>query len=156
MPRYTVERVLPYSAEGLFDLVADVERYPGFVPWWVAARVSNRSTRTYRTDQVLRIGLIRARFSSTTTLHRPHRIDVTSTDRPFRAFHLVWRFEPIGGERCRVVLDAELELRSRMLAGLVERVLSGFPEAIVDAFERRARRLCELGSRPKPRTVDED
>jgi len=145
-----VERWLPYRPEQLFDLAADVERYPEFLRWWLAARVREREASAYRTDQVLGVGPIRVRFASKTVLHRPQRIDVTSDEWPFRQFRLSWTFEPHLGDGCWVSLVAQLELRSRLFQGVVARVLPAVTADIISAFEARARRLYE----PRPGVIE--
>jgi len=141
----------------MFDLVADVEQYPRFVPWWAAARITRRSSDSYETDQVLRFGLVQERFATRTTLERPRRIDVTSDDPSFQSFWLCWRFEPEPNGGCRIVLETEIEFRSRLKQRIFDLVLVGSPEAIVDAFEKRARACFgdpapapQSGQAPKP------
>ncbi len=138
---HKVSRVLPYEPEQVFDLVADVERYPDFLPWWVAARISQRDGEVYYTDQVVRFGLVRERFSSKTVLRHPERIDVTSTDRPFRHFSLLWTFDPAHEGNCRVALAVDLELYSRLFHELFGRVLPHTLGGIISAFETRACRV---------------
>jgi coenzyme Q-binding protein COQ10 len=89
------ERLLPYSPDQLFDLAADVERYPKFLHWWKAARIKSRHDDVYYTDQDLAFGPLRVRFGSKASLHRPNRVDVTSHDQPFRDFKLSWTFRRI-------------------------------------------------------------
>ena len=134
-----VERVLfSCEPEQLFDLAADVERYPEFLRWWVAARILRREGDIYYTDQVLGLGPLRVRFGSKTVLHRPERIDVTSDEPPFRRFSLSWLFEPQPCAGCRVSLVAELELRSGLLQRVMDRVLPVAIADIIAAFEARA------------------
>jgi len=123
----------------LFDLAADVERYPEFLPWWIAARVLRREAKVYYTDQILGLGPLRVRFVSKAVLQRPRRIDVTSDQRPFRRFELSWIFEPIAGAGCRVSVVATLALRSRLLQRVVDQVLPAAVSGIITAFEARAR-----------------
>jgi len=136
-----VERLLPYRAEELFDLAADVERYPEFLRWWIAARVRERQANAYDTDQVLGLGPLRVRFGSRTVLCRPQRIEVTSDEPPFRRFRLAWIFEPQSGGACKVSLAAEIEFRSRFLQRVVGRVLPAAVANIIAAFETRAHPL---------------
>jgi coenzyme Q-binding protein COQ10 len=136
------ERLLPYSPEQLFDLAADVERYPNFLHWWKAARVKRRHGDVYYTDQDLAFGPLRVTFGSKTLLRRPDRIDVTSYDPPFRAFRLSWTFEHVLDTRCcRVRLTAEFELRSRLLQKVIEPLLPNAMPEIITAFESRAARI---------------
>ena len=132
------ERLLPYKAEDLFDLVADVERYPDFLPWWLKAHVKNRKGEIYYTDQELALGPIRIGFGSKTLLHRPKRIDVVSHDQPFRYFKLSWTFDSLPGARCRVRLITEFEFRSQLLKKIVERFVPDITPDIITAFEARA------------------
>ena len=96
------ERLLPYTDEQLFDLAADVESYPAYLPWWISARIREHVDNGYYTDQVLGLGPIRVKFGSRTILQRPRRIDVTSADFHFRHFRLTWTFEPRPGPACKV------------------------------------------------------
>ena len=88
MPSHKVPCALPHKPEQLFDLAADVERYPKFLRWWVAARIRKRDRDVYYTDQVVGFGIVQSSFSSKPVLPRPERIDVASTDRPFRHLNL--------------------------------------------------------------------
>lgn len=141
--RQRVERVLHgFRPAPLFDLAADVERYPEFLPWWIVARVRRRNAKVYYTDQILGLGPLRVKFESKTILHRPRRIDVTSDEPPFRRFNLSWIFEPISSAGCRVSLLAQLELRSHALQRAVDWAMPQIVADIVNAFEARARRLA--------------
>jgi len=141
------ERLLPYTCEQLFDLAADVERYPEYLRWWIAARIRKRETNAYYTDQVLGLGPIRVSFGSRTVLQPPTRIDVTSKDFPFQQFKLSWNFVTQPGTGCRVSLTAEFELRSFVLQGILYRALPSATADVIAAFEARARSLYE---RAKP------
>ncbi len=141
MPRHDVSRVLPYEPAQLFDIAVDVERYPEFIPWCLAARVHRRHDDVYYTDQVIGLGLLRQRFGSKTVFGRPERIHVTSSDRPFRRFELTWLFDPLPEGGCRVSLRVELDFRSPLLGGLFNRAVGRAVDRIMSAFEARARRL---------------
>jgi coenzyme Q-binding protein COQ10 len=143
-----VERLLPYAAEQLFDLAADVERYPEYLPWWISARIRKRLSNEYHTDQVLGLGPFRVKFGSRTILQRPGRIDVTSADFPFRKFRLTWTFEPRPGPACKVTVFSEFELGLSALQRLYDRVLPSAIGDIMAAFERRAGRLYARTNNP--------
>jgi coenzyme Q-binding protein COQ10 len=148
-----VDRILPYSPEQLFDLAADVERYPEFLHWWITARVRRREAEVYCTDQVLGIGPVRIGFESRTVFRRPERIDVTSNEPPFRKFKLSWVFDSRPGGRCRVTLMAELEFRSHLLERLVDKMVSAGMNDIIASFVARAQRLYEATDRPIENTL---
>jgi coenzyme Q-binding protein COQ10 len=142
------ERLLPYTAEQLFDLAADVERYPEYLPWWIAARIRKREANVYYTHQVLGLGPIRVSFGSKTVLQPPTRIDVTSKESPFQQFQLSWNFAALAGTGCRVSLTAEFELRSLILQRILDRVLPTATADIIAAFETRAHSLYERAGSP--------
>ena len=134
-------RLLPFTREQAFDLAADIERYPDFLHGWITARVVKRESNICYVDQVLRIGLIRVQFSSRAVLRRPERIDVTSSDPPFRHFSLSWLVEAGAPAGCRVSIVADLELRSSFLQQVVGRLLPASVADMMAAFEARARTL---------------
>ncbi|MBM3480497.1 MAG: type II toxin-antitoxin system RatA family toxin, partial [Alphaproteobacteria bacterium] len=84
MPTHAEKRLLPYSPEQLFDLVAQVERYPEFLPWCLAARIRSRSEDAVVADLVIGFRMIRERFTSHVRLDRARRIDVRYADGPFK------------------------------------------------------------------------
>lgn len=138
------ERVLLYSPDALFELAADVEQYPKFLPGWREVRVYRRAADVCYAEQVLGAGPVRIRFRSRAVMAPPERIDVTSDDRQFRAFRLSWCFMPVPAAPavgCRMRLDIELELASRFLQRMVEGLLPSAAGDILSAFERRADQL---------------
>jgi coenzyme Q-binding protein COQ10 len=141
MPSFRISRVLPHGADQLFAIAADVERYPDFLRWWQSAVVRQRSDDSYCTDQVVGFGPLTQRFTTNTTLRPPKEIEVTAIDGPFRAFHLVWKFEALPPARCRVALDAEVDLHAPLLQRLFDRAMRASMNSILTAFEDRARQL---------------
>jgi coenzyme Q-binding protein COQ10 len=83
-----VGHVLPFTCEQVFDVAADIERYPAFLPWWISASISRREANTCYVEQVLGRGPVRVRFASKAVLQRPERLDITSSDASFRQFNL--------------------------------------------------------------------
>lgn len=135
----TVEREVPFSREQLFDLVSDVERYPEFVPWWVAARVRKREGESvYYTDQVIRMSMVSQRFTTRTEMRRPESIDVTSSEKPFKRLEIRWKFDPMGAERCRVRLHVLFHFSSNTLAKMMTLASSEAVHRLMHAFEERA------------------
>jgi len=141
MATYSEIRAIPYAPEQVFDLVADVERYPEFLPWWRAARITGKARDGYETDQVIGFGMLRLPFHSTTVLERPRHISVTSSGAQVRRLTIDWSFEPAphGGCRTRVVFD--LELRSKLVEGVLAAVFRDAVRRAVSTFEGRARVL---------------
>jgi coenzyme Q-binding protein COQ10 len=121
----------------VFDLVADVERYPEFLSLWRAARVYHREGDVYFTEQEVGLGPIRERFRTRTALFRPTRIEVTSEDTLFRAFEIRWHFAPVRSG-CRASIGLLWETRSRPLQKAIDLLLPGVARSMVDAFRARA------------------
>lgn len=133
-----VSRLLPFSCEEVFDLAADVEHYPEFVPGWISARILKRDANVLLVQQTLGIGPARVQFNSRAVLHRPDRIEVTSSEPPFRHYSLTWLIEPRSVASCSLTVIVDLELQSSLLQHVVKRVLPGSIEQVVAAFEARA------------------
>lgn len=140
--RKTTERILPYCREQLFEIASDVERYPEFLPGWIAVRVRDRRDTGYCTDQVLGLGPLRLQFASTTLLDPPLRIVVYSKDAAFREFGIEWLFEPQPEAGCEVSVSVTLELRSKLSQAILERLMPDMASGIMSAFEVRATQLC--------------
>ncbi len=141
MPAHAVCRDLPFTREQLFDLVADVERYPEFVPHWVAARVRRVTDQLYYTDQVVELKLLHLQFRSKTMLVRPERIEVTSSEKPFRFMRIGWEFASLADGTCRVGLKVEFDVSSGAVRKVIEFLSGDMARRLVDAFETRAREV---------------
>ena len=101
MPTHAEKRTLPYRPDQLFDLVAEIERYPEFLPWCRAARIRKREGDVIFADLVIGWKMIRESFTSRVTLKRPGRIDVSYHEGPFKYLNNHWTFEPLPGPRSR-------------------------------------------------------
>ena len=102
MTKHAERRVLPYTAEQMFDLVAAVERYPEFLPWCRGARVRSREGNVIHADLVIGFKIFRERFTSRVELDRPGRIDVIYSEGPLRYLNNRWIFRPVGDGSCEV------------------------------------------------------
>jgi coenzyme Q-binding protein COQ10 len=137
----TVSRLLPFSCEQVFDLAADIERYPEYLPGWISARILKREADIVYVEQVLGMGPARVQFRSKAVLHRPERIDVTSSEAPFRHYSLTWLVVSRSARSCSLSVTVELELESNFLQCAVNRVLSPSIEGVIAAFQGRANTL---------------
>jgi coenzyme Q-binding protein COQ10 len=140
MPTHAEQRILPYTPEQLFALVADVERYPEFLPWCVAARVRERHAGLIVADLIIGFRMFRERFTSRVKLDPPARIDVAYTDGPFRYLNNHWLFERVPGG-CRIDFFVDFEFKSRLLQRMIEMLFSEAVRRMVAAFETRAEQL---------------
>jgi coenzyme Q-binding protein COQ10 len=147
VPSHSEQRILPHGAEEMYDLVADVGRYPEFLPWCVAARVLSQSETALRAELAIGFKGIRERFTSLVTLDRPSlRIDVTYENGPFKHLDNHWHFIPLDGGRCRLDFHVDFEFRSRILDMLMGRLFDEAVRRMVRAFETRADALYSAPS----------
>src|SRR5574344_1783175 len=137
MARYHARCVSPYPAERMFDLVADVESYPAFVPWWIDSKIIGQEDGLYQTIQTMGLGPVRLRFMSRTAMERPNRIHVSAKGGGLKNLELFWGFEELE-QGCRVSLSMDLQMASPALDLVVSRLSRDAAKTMVDAFCRRA------------------
>jgi len=138
---------LPYSPEAMFDLVADVERYPEFLPWCTGVRVFRRDGNVLFADLMVGFKMVRETFTSKVTLARPDRIDVEYLRGPFRHLNNHWLFVPQDGG-CLIDFYIDFEFRSRLLQKLMGTLFNEAVRRMVGAFESRAHALYGDGAVP--------
>ncbi|MGE5502848.1 MAG: type II toxin-antitoxin system RatA family toxin [Actinomycetota bacterium] len=141
MPTHAERRLLPYTPEQLFELVADVERYPEFLPWCLGARIRRREGEVFFADLIIGFKMVRERFTSKVTLSRPDRVDVTYTEGPFRHLNNHWIFKPAPDGGTEIDFYVDFEFRSKLLQGLIGALFNEAVRLMVAAFEKRARQL---------------
>ena len=142
MPTHAEKRTLPYRPEQLFDIVADIERYPEFIPWCVACRVTKRQDNVIWGDLMVGFKVFREKFTSKVTLDRPRRIDVEYINGPFRYLNNHWIFIPEqGGEATTIDFYIDFEFQSRILRAAATPVFNEAVRRMVAAFESRAHAL---------------
>ena len=128
----------------MFDLVADVERYPEFVPLCQALKIRQRKqnpdgTETVIADMTVSFKLVKETFTSEVTLDREHlKILVRYLKGPFSNLENRWTFEPEGEEVCDVGFFLAYEFRSKMLATLMGAMFDAAFGRFSAAFEKRA------------------
>ena len=138
MPVHAERKLLPYSPEQMWDLVADVDCYPQFLPWCAGAKVRSRSETELVADLTIGFGPFRESFTSRVTLDRPRRIEVTYENGPFRYLNNQWTFEP-DPKGCRVSFFVDFEFKSRLLQKAIGVVFNEAVRRMVNAFLKRAR-----------------
>ncbi|WP_281982112.1 type II toxin-antitoxin system RatA family toxin [Thalassorhabdomicrobium marinisediminis] len=149
MPAHSETRRLPYTAQQMYDLVADVGDYPKFLPWTAAARIRSTTDKGDHTemlaDLVISFKVFREQFGSRVLLWpEEKRIDTAYIDGPFKHMDSTWRFEDVleaDGGGSLVHFDVDFEFRNRLLQGAAGMFFNQAMQTIVRAFERRAQEL---------------
>ncbi|MGC1505733.1 MAG: type II toxin-antitoxin system RatA family toxin [Sulfitobacter sp.] len=145
MPTHTETRELPYSAQQMYDLVADVKSYPEFLPWTAAARVRSDEDRgdhrVMEADLVISFKVFRERFTSRVVLWpEAQKIDTEYLDGPFKYMKSNWAFEDTAGG-CSVNFHVDFEFKNAILQGIIGIVFNEAMQRVVRAFETRAKAL---------------
>lgn len=143
MPRHAEKRSLPYRAEDMYSLVADVGRYPEFLPWCRAARIRSQSDTLLIADLVIGFKGVTERFTSRVTLDREAMLIKTAyEDGPFKYLDNSWKFidnpDSVG---CTVEFHVDFEFRSKLLQAMIGLVFTEAVRRMVSAFESRAKDL---------------
>ena len=147
MPRHSETRQLPYTPEQMFDLVADVARYPEFLPWVVATRIRSNSDTEMVADMVAGFKSLRETFASKVNKERPSRISIDYIDGPLKYLHNEWQFDPVGEGGCIVHFSVDFAFRSRVFESLAGQVFDRALRKMTDGFEVRADALYGAGAR---------
>jgi coenzyme Q-binding protein COQ10 len=144
VPKFSSKRRVNHSAAQMFDLVADCERYPEFVPLCKSLKIRQRTTKADGTevliaDMTVSFKLVREAFTTRVTLDRPHqKILVEYLEGPFSNLENRWSFEPRSDGVCDVGFYLAYEFKSRMLAMLMGTMFDTAFQRFAAAFEKRA------------------
>lgn len=146
MPRHRETRLLNWSAEEMFDLVADIGRYPEFLPWVQAMRLRPLDGNVQVADMVVGFRMIRERFTSRVVYDRPGHIHVDYLDGPMKHLFNDWHFRANEGGGCAIDFAVDFEFRNRAFEKLAGLVFNQAFERMVAAFVTRAGAI--YGPRP--------
>ncbi len=144
MPNFTTKRRVRHSAADMFDLVADVERYPEFVPLCSGLKIRQREPKgegieVLVADMSVAYKLVRERFRSRVTLDRPNlQILVEYIEGPFSHLQNRWTFRPDPQGGCEVEFFIDYAFRSRTLGLLMGAMFDAAFRRFARAFEQRA------------------
>jgi coenzyme Q-binding protein COQ10 len=146
VPSHSESRILPYTPGFIYGVVADVERYPEFVPWCAGLRILSRERAAWGevlvAETLVGYSALRERYTSRVELEPFRRIDVTQTDGPFKQLENHWRFVPAPGGT-RLDFSILFEFRSRILGRVAGTALGLVMMQMTHAFEARARALSQ-------------
>ena len=141
MPTHAEKRHLPYTPEQLFDLVADVERYPEFLPWCIESKIVGREGNVFYADLIIGYKLFREKFGSKVSLDRPNHVHVQYLRGPMKHLSNHWRFLPQPDGSCIIDFYVDFEFKNPVLQKLIAVFFEEAVRRMVGAFEARARAL---------------
>jgi coenzyme Q-binding protein COQ10 len=141
MPKHREVRRLPWSATEMFDLVADIGRYPEFLPWVQGMRVGPARDGVVVADMIVGFRMIREKFTSRVTLDRPRTVHVEYLDGPMKHLFNDWTFRDAPGGGCEIDFAVDFEFRNRAFEALAGMFFTQAFEKMVGAFVARAEAL---------------
>lgn len=141
MPSIRETRKLAYTAEQMFDLVADVDKYPEFLPWVVATRVRKDGEHAMTADMLVGFKALREKFTSKVEKDRPNIIHVHYVDGPLRDLDNRWTFTPTEDGGCEIYFCVDFAFKNRMFEALAGQYIDRAFRKMVTAFEARAEEL---------------
>ncbi|RUO77270.1 type II toxin-antitoxin system RatA family toxin [Idiomarina seosinensis] len=141
MPRIEKSALVSHSAQQMFDLVNDIDKYPDFVPGCVDAKVIEQGD-DYKvaTLDISKAG-IRKSFTTRNTLVAPERIDMQLVDGPFKKLSGGWRFTPLADDACKIQFELDFEFANRLLGMAFGKIFSEVTARMVDAFVERSKKV---------------
>jgi coenzyme Q-binding protein COQ10 len=145
MPRHTETRVLAYTPEQMFDLVADVGRYQEFLPWVAATRIRENSATGMVADLVVGFGAFKETFTSRVHKRRPAEIEIDYVEGPLKYLRNSWKFRPAPGGT-EVDFCVDFAFRNRLFEALAGQMFDRALRRMIGAFEERADALYGAGS----------
>ena len=138
MTVHAEKRVVRHSPEQLYALVADVQSYPQFLPWCLAARIRHQDEVSLAADLIIGFRMFREKFTSYVDLDAEElEINVRYAEGPFRYLSNKWRFLP-HEEGCEIDFYVDFEFNSRLLQSVIETLFTEAVRRMVQAFEARA------------------
>ena len=141
MPTHAEKRNLPYSPEQLFDLVAQVDKYPEFLPWCLASRIKKRDGNVFYADLIIGYKMVRERFGSKVTALRPDHIHAEYLDGPMKYLSNHWRFIEETDGSTTIDFFVDFEFKNPFFQNLMGMFFEKAVRKMVEAFEERARAL---------------
>jgi len=138
MHNFEETRVLPCSAQGMYDAVMDIESYPEFLPWVANARILTRNDDELTAELVAELAGIRHSFRTLDRFMSGKLIEIRLIDGPFKFLESLWSFDQLGESSCRVHFSIEFEFKNMMLDMVASPVFSTACKSMVHAFEKRA------------------
>lgn len=141
MPSHAEKRIVPYSQQQMFELVADIEKYPEFLPWCLGVKIHSRQEEEVLADLVVGYKFIQESFTSRVALERFNRIEVTYQNGPLKYLNNYWKFRELEGHCCEIDFYVDFSFKSSFFESAMTLFFSQAVQVMMKAFEERARML---------------
>jgi coenzyme Q-binding protein COQ10 len=144
MPRHSEKRTLHYPSEMIFKIVADVERYPEFLPWILEADIIKKTEQGFLTDLTVGYKFFQDTYRSEVILTPHERIEINYIKGPFKHLQNHWNFMPLSQSSVEVDFFIDFEFQSSLFQSMIQTVFTDAVEKTITAFEERAKLLSRL------------
>jgi ribosome-associated toxin RatA of RatAB toxin-antitoxin module len=133
--------IVPFTAEEMYRLVADIESYPEFLPWCGGARILSKENDELRASIAIDYKGVNKSFTTSNRQVEGERIEMRLVEGPFTQLHGIWEFKKLDAGASKVSLQLEFEFSNRLVAMTVGKVFSSIADTLVDAFSQRAEQV---------------
>lgn len=140
MPKFIEDRTFPYSAQQMFDLVADVEKYPEFLPWCIGSRLYNVKEEDFYADLIIGFKVFRERFTSHVML-ADEKIEIDYVKGPLAYLHNLWEFKDLEGGGSALHFEVDFEFKNKIFQKMIGGLFTEAVHRMVESFETRAIQL---------------
>ena len=141
MPKVSRSSLILHPVDKMYELVADVESYPQFLPWCSGARIMKQEGETVEAALQLAKGALSYEFATRNRLVQNESIEMHLLSGPFSSLNGIWTFKALGDEGCKVSLELDFEISNPLLKATIGAVFSKAMNKMVDAFQQRADQL---------------
>jgi len=130
--------LIPYSAEKMYELVADVDSYQNFLPWCDGSKIlSQTDDEVHGQVSIAHMGMNKT-FTTLNRMQKNKMIEMRLIDGPFKQLQGFWRFDALDENACKISLDLEFEFSNKIMSMAFGPVFSQIANSMVDAFCKRA------------------
>jgi ribosome-associated toxin RatA of RatAB toxin-antitoxin module len=143
MPEIKRSALMPYSAQIMYDIVNDVERYPEFLPWCGGARLEHADEHSLQAAILMQAVGLNHWFTTRNTMVAGESIDISLVEGPFSRLDGSWRFTPINAEGCKIEFVMNFEIKHGFAAAIITPAFARIANTLVESFCNRARQLHE-------------
>lgn len=144
MPTHAEKRLLPFRAKQIFDLVADVEKYPEFLPWVISTQILSRESNKFIADLEIGYKIIRTSYRSEVILTPHQTIDIRYINGPFQRLTNHWNFKDINEKWMEVDFFIDFDFQSSYLQFILQSAFSEVVKRMIQAFEKRANEMYSI------------
>ena len=142
--KHEERRIINHTPSDLYNLVADVKKYPEFLPWCLSSSVTDIEDSSFKAELLIGFKFFKESFGSCVLFERPYSIEVTPTHGPFRRMRNMWSFEAVDPDSCRINFYVDFEFRSIFLNKVMGLLFYEAVQKMVNCFEARARKKYGL------------